>query len=279
MTSPPDRPGPTVVKLGGSVITRKREVERVRPKVLRRLASEVVGAHTEPVVLLHGAGSFGHPGAQRFGLARPPEDGASTAHRARGAGIVAAEVRRLHLLVLRELVAAGGTPWSIPPANHARNSAGRLVRFDAAPFRDALGQGMLPVAFGDVVPDDVWGWSILSADTIARVLADELRARRVLFVSDVPGIYAPGSKGRVPVVDEVTPELVERLRPVGHGPDVTGGIRGKAEAMCTIASLGVDAGLISGLKDGELSRAIRGEFVYGSWARARPHAASGHGRP
>ena len=33
--------GPFVVKLGGSVITRKREVERVRPKILRRLAEEV----------------------------------------------------------------------------------------------------------------------------------------------------------------------------------------------------------------------------------------------
>jgi isopentenyl phosphate kinase len=62
---------------------------------------------------------------------------------------------------------------------------------------------------------------------------------------------------------------VERLRPGSGAPDVTGGIRAKAEAMLAIAHAGVDAGLISGLTDGGLSRALRGEMVYGSWARAR----------
>src|SRR5208282_34902 len=99
MGSAPGSVGPTVVKLGGSVITRKQEAERVRPKILRRLSEEVSSVADTPLVLLHGAGSFGHPGARKFGLAQPPEPKASTARRSRGAGIVSAEVRRLHLLV------------------------------------------------------------------------------------------------------------------------------------------------------------------------------------
>ncbi|MGA8303947.1 MAG: isopentenyl phosphate kinase [Thermoplasmata archaeon] len=266
------RPGevsPIIVKLGGSVITRKREVERARPKVLARLAREVAEAGDRPVVLLHGAGSFGHPGAKKFGLARAPLPSETPGHRVRGAAIVAAEVRRLHLLVLRALVRAGASPASVPIATHARNREGQLVAFDDEPFSEALRRGLLPVSFGDVVPDERWSASILSADTIAERLVGPLRAGRVVFVSDVPGILEGPPRGRRAVVPTLSEEHIERLRPEPGVADVTGGIRGKAEAMLRIAHGGADAGLISGLTDGALSRALRGEMVYGSWAHAR----------
>ncbi len=257
-----------VVKLGGSVLTRKREVERVRPKVLERLAREAAAPADVRLIVLHGAGSFGHPGARRFGLARPPEAGEPPARRARGAAIVASEVRRLHLAVLRALVRAGAPAVSVPSATHARNRAGRLAAFDAGPFEDALGRGHVPVSFGDVVPDDEWGSSILSADTIAIALAERLRPARVVFVSDVPGILEGPAHRRRSVAPEVTDAVAAALRPAPGVADVTGGIRGKAEAMRAIARAGTDAGLISGLTDGALLRAIRGEAVYGSWAHA-----------
>jgi isopentenyl phosphate kinase len=263
-----DRPL-VVVKLGGSVITRKREVERARPKVLARLAAEIVAVPERRVVLLHGAGSFGHPGARRFGLGRAPLPGESAAERARGAAIVATEVRRLHLLVLRALLRAGASPASVPMATHARNRRQELVDFDATPISDALDRGRLPVSFGDVVPDEAWGASILSADTIAERLAVALRPERVLFVSDVPGVLEGPARGKPKVIPELSEAVVGALRPAAGAVDVTGGIRAKAEAMLRIAAAGVDAGLISGLSDGGLSRALRGEKVYGSWARAQ----------
>jgi isopentenyl phosphate kinase len=259
-----------VVKLGGSVITRKREVERARPKVLARLAEEIAGVPDRRIVVLHGAGSFGHPGAKRFGLARAPAPGETPEHRARGAAIVAAEVRRLHLMVLRALVDAGASPASVPVATHARNRAGELASFDPAPFSEALAGGRTPVSFGDVVPDERWESSILSADTIALELTKVLRPERVVFVSDVPGVFeGPDRSGRH-IVRELTEAELDRLRAIPRGADVTGGIRGKVAAMLAIAHAGADAALISGLSDGALSRALRGETVHGSWARARP---------
>jgi isopentenyl phosphate kinase len=270
MTAPGRGPAPVIVKLGGSVITRKHEIERARPKVLARLAGEVARASDRPIVLLHGAGSFGHPGAVRFGLARAPDADHPADGRARGAAIVAAEVRRLHLLVLRALVRAGAAPASVPIATHARNREGSLVTFDPAPFAEALARGRLPVSYGDVVPDDRWGESILSADTIAGALVRPLGAERVVFVSDVPGVLERGPRGRPTTVREVTEATLDGLRPAPGARDVTGGIRGKVEAMLAIARAGADAGLISGLTDGALSRALREEDVYGSWARRRP---------
>ena len=259
---------PVIVKLGGSVITRKREVERVRPKVLDRLAHEIAESGLNRIVVLHGAGSFGHPGARRFGLAHAPPADEDPRKRAHGAAIVSAEVRRLHVVVLRALVAAGSSPISVPMATHALNRSGELERLDAEAVQDALRRGLMPVSFGDVVPDDAWGSSILSADTIARALTPTLRPHRVIFVSDVPGILEGPGTGRRSIVPEVTDEVVGSLRPPPGAPDVTGGIRGKASAMRAIARAGSDAGLISGLTDGALLRAIRGEFVYGSWAHA-----------
>ncbi len=259
-----------VVKLGGSVLTRKRQVERLRPKVLDRLARELASADGIRLVVLHGAGSFGHPGARRFGLARAPAPGRETRERGRGASIVATEVRRLHLAVLRALVAGGTRPYSIPAAPLAVNRAGVLADLDTRPFARTLDAGLVPVSFGDVVLDEVWGTSILSAHTIETAIARTMRPSRVVFVSDVPGILTGPAQGRRTIVAEVTDETVGGLAPSPGVPDVTGGIRGKAEAMRAIARAGCDAALISGLTDGALSRAVRGESVYGSWAHAEP---------
>ncbi len=258
-----------VVKLGGSLLTRKREVEKARPKVLARLAEELAAASDRPLVLLHGAGSFGHPGARRFGLAGPPAPGASSTERTRGAAIVSSEVRRLHLLVLRELLRAGVPAWSVPPSTHALNRAGRSASLDLAPIERALEQRTVPVSFGDVVPDEAWGFSVLSADTIAVELARQLPVGRVVFASDVPGIFTGPNRSARSIAGELTDELLAGLRPREGAADVTGGIRAKAEAMRAIALAGADAVLISGLSDGALLRAVRGEAVYGSWAHAR----------
>lgn len=257
-------PRPVAVKLGGAVITRKQRAAAIRPKVLTRLSEELAASHV-PVVVLHGAGSYGHPGAKRFGLNAAPAPGEEIA-RARGAAIVSAEVRRLHGLVLRSLLDAGVAAWSVPPATSWTQRAGTLERRDLGPVTEAVRVGLVPVAFGDVVPDREWGFSILSADTLAVELVRAGVVGRVLFVSDVAGVYESMGPGRPKVIPTITESVVDALAATGAGPDVTGGIRGKAKAMVEIAALGGDAGLISGLSDGLLARALRGEPVYGSWS-------------
>ncbi|MCI4364418.1 MAG: isopentenyl phosphate kinase family protein [Thermoplasmata archaeon] len=267
----PDQPL-TVVKLGGSILTRKREEGKLRPKLLARLARELATTRS-PMLLLHGAGSFGHLAAKRTGLAESPAPGQTPAQRRRAAVAVAAQVRTLHQAVLRAAVASGIPAFSIPVGGLARNRAGALAELDPAPFRHALNAGLVPVSFGDVVLDESWGFSILSADTIALRLAPALGARRVVFVSDVPGVLESGSpaKGAPRIVPRLDESTLDRLLPRSGAPDVTGGIRGKLKVVLALAQAGVDAGIISGLRHGALSRALAGEVVYGSWAGPSYH--------
>lgn len=259
---------PTIVKLGGSIITRKREIERIRPKVLERLGRELAGCGVSPLIVLHGAGSFGHPGARRFHLARPPEPGARVEERRRGAAIVAREVRRLHLEVLRALIGPGLPAVSLAPNGLARNRAGALESLEIGPFERALSEGWVPVSFGDVVPDSAWGASILSADTLALELGRRLRARRVVFVSDVAGVLAAGPDGKMRAEPVLSERLLENLAPSTGAPDVTGGIRGKARVMLALAASGVPAGLISGLGTGAVREALRSDDpTVGTWAK------------
>ncbi len=256
----------TVVKLGGSIVTRKSEDYHLRPKVLDRLAREISQGWEggkRPLVLIHGAGSFAHPLAKAWGLARPPP---GRANRERGAALTAYGVRRLHMAVLRSLLDAGLPARSVPPFPALTNHEGKLVAFDVEPFQEVLLAGGVPVTFGDVVRDTSWGSSILSGDTLAVHLARDLPAPRVVFVSDVPGVLVRRPDGKREVLGELGSSMPPSLVPAPDRPDVTGGIRGKVEAMLAIAAGGSRAGLISGLSHGALSRAIRGGDVHGTWA-------------
>jgi isopentenyl phosphate kinase len=254
-----------VVKLGGSVITRKRETSTLRPKVLTRLAFELgrgwEKAGRPPLVIIHGAGSFGHPWARKWSLNRAPPG--ERGPRGRGAAITSYQVRTLHVAVLKALLAAGIPAQSLPPSPISHNREGKIADLLVDPFREAIAQGNVPVTFGDVVPDLSWGYSILSGDTIALKLASELPAKRVVFVSDVDGVLDP--ENMVRVIPKLTEDAVKKLRAGNRAPDVTGGIVGKVGKMLEMGRVGVRAGLINGLRVGRLERAAGGEDVLGSW--------------
>ena len=56
-----------ILKLGGSVITRKdKNKPTLDPVNLDRIAQEIANANVDQLIIVHGAGSFGHPYASKF---------------------------------------------------------------------------------------------------------------------------------------------------------------------------------------------------------------------
>lgn len=115
---------------------------------------------------------------------------------------------------------------------------------------------------GDLVPDEETGLSVCSGDALVGWLAESLGASRVVFATDVDGVYdrPPGESGA---------RLLEVLgpadRPEGGGiegrADVTGAMAGKLVIMRRLAGAGREVLVVNGLVSGRLAAAVRGGQV------------------
>src|SRR4030042_4606675 len=137
-----------LVKLGGSVLAAKARPLTFRAAVARRLARELAPFADGGLVVVHGAGGFGHAGARRYGL----RDGLRGDRQVMGTAVVQRDVRALNLRVLGALIDAGVPAVSIPAGSFMELDGGRLVEFDAVPFQRAAARGPVPVPLRDVRP-------------------------------------------------------------------------------------------------------------------------------
>ena len=175
-----------LVKWGGSLITDKAAAKPTPQRERITALAAALAASDASAVLVHGAGSFGHPLAKRFGLAQgsdgSPEQAAAVVRTRQ-------QVRTLNALVCEALAAAGLEPVPILPSQALRTAGSQtIIDFPAASFEAALEAGRLPVTCGDVTDDNSQGVAILSGDTLMVALARALRPQRALFVINHPGV-------------------------------------------------------------------------------------------
>lgn len=250
-----------LVKLGGSVITDKMNYRVLRGEVLARLAEEIAGSG-ETTVVVHGAGSFGHVIAAKHQI----QNGFTDRSQLMGAAQVMEDVRALNQAVTSALIQRGLPAVALPPSALVRLSEGRLESMDVSAFRRYLDLGMAPVTFGDVALDLKRGFGICSGDQLMEVLARELRPRRIIFCSDVDGVYTcdPRSDPSARMLEVVDRSTLDSLPRTQHCADVTGSIFGKIETMLRIAAHGGGSMVINGLVPGRLAAAMRGEEVVGT---------------
>ena len=251
-----------IVKLGGSVITKKGASEGVaEAEVLARLAREVMAAGGETIVL-HGAGSFGHPGALKYGL----KAGLAAKGSLQGAAEVRASVARLNGRVMEALRDAGAAPWPLPPSSIATMREGALKKIDWEIFDAALGRGLVPVSHGDVVLDDTLGVSVLSADDIAVALSRHLHPTLVVFAVDVDGVFDrdPGEDGAALIQRLKASDKVAIPEGTGKAADVTGAMAGKLKAAQAIAFGGARVRIVNGQVPGRVEDALSGKDVTGT---------------
>ncbi|MGB9814395.1 MAG: isopentenyl phosphate kinase [Thermoplasmata archaeon] len=241
-----------IVKIGGSVITEKSRYRKMRENVISRLADEFI---PEDSILIHGAGSFGHYIADKFNL----NDGLGDSNRIEYAR-VALDLQELNSAIIRALIEREKPAITIPV--HSFHMVGE--EFPHRRFKDYMERGIVPVTYGDVVLDPRKGMGICSGDQIAFHLSKALRPDKVIFVTDVDGIYDRNPKiyGDAKLLGEVSGK--EKLNFSGTVPDVTGSMEGKLRVMRAIAKLGIEVMVINGLVRGRLRRAMRGEDVKGT---------------
>lgn len=264
-----DEPRPVMlVKLGGSLITDKERPDTDRPQVIRRLAAELaegLPAARErgvDVVLGHGSGSFGHAAAATSGIA--DGEGLFSAERRLGVARTQAAAAELHGRVRAALLDAGLAPYTVAPSSSITLAAGEPAAFSGDLLEWALHHALLPVLYGDVVPDRHRDVAICSTETAflaaTRGLAHAGRTvREALWLGATAGVYDEAG--------DTVPELTA-LGPLAGGPaagiDVTGGMEHRVRTCLRLGDEGVASVIADGTVPGLLRRALAGEEVPGT---------------
>ncbi|MFA5943345.1 MAG: isopentenyl phosphate kinase [Candidatus Thermoplasmatota archaeon] len=244
---------PALVKLGGSLLTDKAEESSFRRPATRRLLSEVAKANL-PTVLLHGAGSFGHPQAarHRLGLAKAKPDGVSE---------VLAAVGALAAQVVSLAHEAGLRPLAFPLQHTLRVEGHGLADIPIEEIGRAIEEGYTPVLHGTLVRDPALGWRVVSADELMQELAGELTPRLAVFATNVDGVFdrdpADASARLLPKVNGTTALLANS---VGNGADVTGRMAGKLARARAVAAH-CPTLILNGEVRGRLLDALKGKPV------------------
>jgi isopentenyl phosphate kinase len=251
-----------LVKLGGSVLTDKTRLRTPRPAAIRRLATEVASVR-EPLLVVHGAGSYGHILASRHRLT----EGGSTSTKRTAAARVQADVRELDGLVVGELNRSGLAAVPIPPSAVLSLDDGGVSTVDLTAFLEFSSMGFTPVTFGDVVRDLRRGFSICSGDVMMLELARAFRPGRAVFAADVDGLFTADPKRRrdADLLESVGPEELKTIEFSSPSrTDVTGSIEGKVRRMFEIADHVDDCLIVNGNVKNRVRDALRGKRVVGT---------------
>jgi isopentenyl phosphate kinase len=268
-----------IIKWGGGLITDKSSLCTPDLEILEHLAQTVSTCQSNDVdvVLVHGAGSFGHLRAKHWRLnegALPDEvfenDDMCSSQR-EAVDQVRKEMLQLNSHVCEALVRKKLTPVIHPPHLWAKNTGpdflGDLERFHQE--KDA----QVHVTFGDVV--DVEGgerFGILSGDDLVARLAVELpHIKRLVFaIKGVDGLL------RVPPEHANESDLIARWSPDiefegTHQSeiDVTGGIGLKAARGSFVASHGIEVIMVNGGRTERVLGAMLGHPVRGTIVTAK----------
>lgn len=211
-----------ILKIGGSVLTDKTEEETLSDR-FDDVIETVADADRDGLILVHGAGSFGHPHAARHELGGGGVEGAYETHEA---------VARLNGLVVGALNEHGADAVPVHPLSCAWR--GDTFGFETLPTQTLREEGFLPVLHGDVVAESGSGVSVLSGDEIAVELAR--------LHGDAADVGMCASAGGVLDEEGNRLEHVSSVEEVtefgGEGVDVTGGISGKVESLLSLPSGG-----------------------------------------
>lgn len=259
------RAKPTILKIGGSVITDKSEELKAKTQVIDRLATEIQKANTNNLIIVHGGGSFGHPLAQRFAI----KDGLKENSQKIGFCETHHVMTVLNGLLMDALVWHAIPAISITPSSVIITRNGRIRSFEETLIRRMLEMGFLPVMYGDTVLDTDLGFTILSGDQLVSNLAIKFGAERVIIGVDVDGLYEadPKVEKTARMLEHLTLEELKKLQDkVGNSKavDVTGGMLGKIVELFPAIDYGIRTTIVNAAEPNNIYKALIGEKVKGT---------------
>ena len=255
--------GLTLVKFGGSVITKKDVVPpAINILEVSRIAKEIQ-ATTKPVVIVLGGGAYGHQAAHKYGFGNPDTPSSKLL-----SGIPAIR-HNMNLLsggIETLLQSEGVSAVVIPPFPLVNLIDGQIEKFPLEVITKTLNSGHTVITHGDVCYDSTQGASILSGDTIIAYLANQLNASSVLVGTNVDGVLDANPNENptariIPTISEHNKEEVIGAAGPSSSTDVTGGMAKKLHDLFLISQQGTEVVIFNLSVPGRLEGLLKGDQV------------------
>ena len=265
----------TILKLGGSAITDKTEKCVPNIPVIQHVADQL-SDYKDPLVLIHGGGSYAHPFVTEAGLTSGLKN-RTQLHSISETEFYLGQLTRILCasLLLRNVFCV-----PIHPLSFASLKNGIVKRFPLDPIRRALEAGLVPLLHGDLVFDESKGIGILSGDRMASIIGVGLGDTRVLFGCDVDGVYLgnPKTEHDLVLIPEVNPRNLSQAVNASKNPsgDATGAMEAKVREALSLAKVGHECYIFNLREKNALRKILSGTGMIGTrfvpWSRARRSA-------
>ena len=225
-----------LLKFGGSVITDKySNVPSINNENLNKIGKLIDNSEYQ-LMIVHGAGSFGHPAAKKYKLSEGLIDGLQQTE---GIEIARRKVRELND-VFCDILKGNGIEAEpvVPSQKMTTKGSEEITNFSKKIFDKILAKGKTPISFGDVTNDIEQGINILSGDVLMKYLAKAFEPRFSIFIMDLPGVFDrdPNDSNSkiIPIIKSKDIGSFESIF-VSKNTDVTGGIIGKIKRAIEIS--------------------------------------------
>ncbi|MBD3405815.1 MAG: amino acid kinase [Candidatus Lokiarchaeota archaeon] len=262
----------TVLKLGGSLLTDKSHPYVVREDIIASVSKEIRecmdSGLIQFLVLVHGVGSYGHPPVLEHKLHK----GFLGTEQLLPISKTQAIVGEFRALLVKHLQEAEIPVCLMYPSSMIIAEKMKIIDFYLEPLKAWLKMGTVPLLGGDMLVDTAMGWSVGSGDQMAVILSKELCAKRLIFASDVSGIYEsePKENPDAQIIHEINlnevDSILERLSKSGT-KDASGAMKGKLHSILPAKDLienGLDVTIMSMMKYGTLTKLLENEEDIGT---------------
>ena len=257
-----------ILKIGGSILTNKNAVSEVDTKSLKRIASEIKSSldnSFKELIIVHGAGSFGHPPAKKYKIGEK-FDHSEYPQKRIGFCETQNAVKKLNMYICEAFIEEGLPVVAIPASSFMRATNKRITDGNLDSFKRYLEKGFIPVIYGDVVLDDELEICVISGDQLIQYLAKNLNPDMVVLGTDVDGVYNKNPKthddaiffDKFSSLDDL--DTLEGTTNV----DVTGGMVGKIKELLYLADLGIESKIINAEVEDNVFKVLENEKVKGT---------------
>ncbi|WP_393971311.1 isopentenyl phosphate kinase [Oxyplasma meridianum] len=237
-----------IIKLGGSVITDKSRYKTFRRETTTKIV-DVITDLGEELILVHGGGSFGHIMAKRYGF-----PGQVDSKNERGVAIIHNDMGSLDQKLVELFHKKNHDIFPISPSSFINGEKKNLEI-----FKLLVENHITPVTYGDVYfksPDYV---GIYSGDDLVLDLARVFKPERVIFISDIDGIFDKNPK--LYQHAKLMKEVKSRANFENDTIDVTGGLGHKYEIMKQVKETGSEVFLLNGYFPDRIRSIGKKEFI------------------